>query len=60
MTMGHKEQMVNGDEYDYLTKEGREMSRPSRAGKFKTVKKSFNKRIRKISKMRIKNNMDLL
>lgn len=46
MTMGHREKMISGDEYDALTKGGRRVHR-FRAGKRARIKRKINKRTRR-------------
>lgn len=48
--MGHREPLRSGDEYDYLTKQGRRVIRP-KAGKFSRVKRAFNRRVRKTARL---------
>ena len=56
--MGHKEKLIDGDEYDALTRARKVYKYLDKAGKAKKVKRKFNKRIRKDAKRKLKETMD--
>jgi hypothetical protein len=43
--MGHRERLINGDEFDALTRGGRRVC-PFGRGRLKFIKRKFNKRAR--------------
>lgn len=47
--MGHREKLINGDEYDYLRR-GARNSRLHKAGQIKKIKRAFWKRQRRNEK----------
>ena len=52
--MGHKEKLIDGYEYDALTRARKYYKYLDKAGKAKKVKRKFNKRIRRKIKQELK------
>jgi hypothetical protein len=48
--MGHREPLISGDEWDYLTRKGRRIV-SARSGQISRIKRAFNKRVRKTARL---------